>query len=105
MVIPSLIFLWMIKDRLNLSENNFFFKNKFTNIYEKSSQESEVCSQILYGEKFKILSKNKKWLKIKTSFDDYTGYINDLNYVDKFNPKYKVFKLKSENFQRLKIKD
>ena len=85
-------------------KNNFFFRNKFANIYEKSSQKSEVCSQILYGEKFKILSKNKKWLKIKTSFDNYTGYINDLNYVDKFNPKYKIFKLKSEIFKGLKNK-
>ena len=85
-------------------KNNFFNKSKFSNIYKNSSKFSEVTSQILYGEKFKILSKNKKWLKIKTSFDDYTGYINDLNYVDKFNPKYKVFKLKSEIFQRLKNK-
>ncbi|MDC0642731.1 SH3 domain-containing protein, partial [Candidatus Pelagibacter sp.] len=49
-------------------KNNFFFKKQFSNIYKKASKNSEVTSQILYGEKFKILSKNKEWIKIKSSF-------------------------------------
>ena len=52
-------------------KNNFFFKKQFSNIYKKASKNSEVTSQIIYGEKFKILSKNKKWIKIKTLFDNY----------------------------------
>ena len=56
-------------------KNNFFLKT-FSNIYENLLI-SEVTSQILYGEKFKILSKNKNWLKIKTSFDNYIGYIKN----------------------------
>ena len=40
-------------------KNNFFFKHKFSNIYKHPSKLSEVTSQILYGEKFKILSKKK----------------------------------------------
>ena len=62
-------------------KNNFFYKSKFSNIYKKSSKLSEVTSQILYGEKFKILSKNKNWIKIKSSFDNYVGYIKNENYV------------------------
>jgi hypothetical protein len=54
-------------------KDNFFFKDSYSNIYKSSSETSEVTSQILYGEKFKILSKNKSWLKIKTSFDNYIG--------------------------------
>ena len=46
--------------------NNFFYKKEFSNIYSKASVKSETISQILYGEKFEILSKDKKWLKIKT---------------------------------------
>ena len=65
--------------------NNYFFKDQFSNIYKKTSKNLEVTSQILYGEKFKILSKNKKWLKIKTSFDNYIGYVKKINYVNKFN--------------------
>ena len=81
-------------------ENKFFFKNKFTNIYEKSSQKSRVSSQILYGEKFKILSKNKHWLKIKTSFDNYIGYIKNKNYTKDHKPTHKVFCLKANIFNK-----
>ena len=63
-------------------KNNYFFTKHFSNIYEKSFQSSKVSSQILYGEKFKILSKNKNWLKIKTSFDNYVGYIKKQNFVE-----------------------
>src|SRR5210317_1261465 len=52
------------------------FYNKFIgNIYSKTSTKSEVTSQILVGEKFIILNKNKDWLKIKTNFDNYIGFI------------------------------
>ena len=83
-------------------KNNFFFKNTFTNIYEKSSKESPVSSQILYGEKFKIISKYRNWLKIKTSFDNYVGYINNINYINRFKPTHKVCKLKASIFIKSK---
>jgi hypothetical protein len=76
-------------------KNNYFFKKQFSNIYKKASKNSEVTSQIIYGEKFKILSKNKKWIKIKTLFDNYIGYIENKDYVDNHDPKYKVYSLKS----------
>jgi uncharacterized protein YgiM (DUF1202 family) len=78
-------------------KNNFFFKKQFSNIYKKASKNSEVTSQIIYGEKFKILSKNKEWIKIKTIFDNYTGYIKNKDYVEKFFPKYKVYSLKARS--------
>jgi len=87
-------------------KNNFFFKKNFSNIYKKASKNSEVTSQILYGEKFKILSKNKKWIKIKSLFDNYIGYIENKDYVTKHYPKYKVYSLKASIFnkQNKKIK-
>ena len=60
-------------------QNNFYFVNNFSNIYKKPSKLSEVTSQIIYGEKFKILSKNKNWIRIKMLFDNYVGYIKILN--------------------------
>ena len=45
------------------------------NIYEKSSLKSKISSQILFGEKFKILNDKKGWLKVKTSYDKYIGFI------------------------------
>ena len=81
-------------------QNNFFFQDSFTNIYKKPSKTSEVTSQIIYGEKFKILSKSKNWVKIKTLFDNYKGFIKNSNYVDKFNPNYKVSTIKARIFKK-----
>ena len=76
-------------------KNNFFYKKQFSNIYKKASRFSEITSQILYGEKFKILSKNKNWIKIKSFFDNYVGYIKNGNYVKNYKPTHKVYSLKA----------
>ena len=76
-------------------KNNFFLKSNFINIYKKPFKNSEVISQILYGEKFKILSNKKDWLKIKTRFDNYIGYIKSKNYKKNHNPTHKVFNLRA----------
>ena len=83
-------------------KNKFFYKNKLTNIYERSSIRSPISSQILYGERFKILSKSKGWLKIKTSFDNYIGYIRDEDYSGDHSPTHKVFSLKVSIFDKQK---
>ena len=81
-------------------KNNHFYRKSLSNIYKKPSEVSEVTSQILYGEKFKILSKNKDWIKIKVSFDNYIGYIKNKNYTTNFKPTHKVFVLKASIFNK-----
>jgi gamma-D-glutamyl-L-lysine dipeptidyl-peptidase len=81
-------------------KNNFFYKSQFSNIYKRPSKLSEVTSQILYGERFKILSKNKDWIKIKSSFDNYIGYIKNEKYVNKHNPSHKVYSFKATIFDK-----
>tara|TARA_B100001093_G_scaffold190038_1_gene182600 strand:+ start:98 stop:844 length:747 start_codon:yes stop_codon:yes gene_type:complete len=78
--------------------NNFYFTDSFSNIYQKPSSKSEVTSQIIYGEKFKILSKYKNWVKIKTSFDSYIGFIKNSKYLEKISFDYKVSSLKTRIF-------
>jgi|TARA_B110001452_G_scaffold2314_1_gene1994 gamma-D-glutamyl-L-lysine dipeptidyl-peptidase len=85
-------------------KNNFFFKNQLSNIYKSPSRYSEVISQIIYGEKFKILSKNTNWIKIKTSFDNYVGYIRNKNYVSNYNSTHKVCVLKTSIYGTQRIK-
>ena len=85
-------------------QNNFYFIDCFSNIYKKPSKKSEVTSQIIYGEKFKILSKNKNWIKIKTSLDNYIGFIRNSKYIEKFKPSYKVSSLKARIFKKPGIK-
>ena len=85
-------------------QNNFYFVGYFSNIYKKPSRKSEITSQIIYGEKFKILSKNKNWIKIKTLLDNYIGFIRNSKYLEKFNPSYKVSSLKARIFKKPGIK-
>ena len=78
-------------------KNNFFNKS-VANIYFKPSSNSEVVSQILYGEKFRILLKRKEYLKIKTHYDNYIGYIKKDKFLKNFKPSYKISKIKSRIF-------
>ena len=83
---------------------NKFFNHSVANIYLKPSYNSEVVSQILYGEKFKILSKKDKWIKIKTLYDNYTGYILNRNFFFNFKPSHKIFVSKANIFIKKKNK-
>ena len=85
-------------------KNKFFYKKQFTNVYKKQSKLSETTSQVLYGEKFEILSKNINWLKIKTSFDNYIGYIENKNYSKNHLVTHKVFVLRANIFDNFKKK-
>ncbi len=75
---------------------NNFFNLSLADINSKPSSNSEVLSQILYGEKFKILEKKKNWVKIKTNYDNYIGYIKKSKFYNEFNPKRKIFKIKTK---------
>ena len=79
--------------------SNFFCKSSHLNLYKKPSYKSKIGSQILYGEKFRILLKKKNFLKIKSSYDNYVGYIKSSNYINKFKPTHKVSVLKSRIFK------
>ena len=78
-------------------KNNFLNK-PVANVYFKPSPNSEVVSQILYGEKFKILLKRKKYIKIKTHYDNYIGYIKKDKFLKNFKPSHKISKIKSRIF-------
>ena len=56
---------------------------------------------MIYGEKFKIIKKRNNWLKIKTSYDNYTGYIKNKKFLIKSNPTFKIYSLKSEIFKKI----
>ena len=72
-----------------------------TNIYEKPLSSSKLSSQMIYGEKFSIITKKKDWLKIKTSFDNYIGYIKNKKFFNNLKSNYKVAKLKSKIYKKV----
>ena len=56
---------------------------------------------MLYGEKFKILENKGHWLKIKTNYDNYAGYIRKKKFLTKeFVPTFKVSSKKTEIFTK-----
>ena len=80
-------------------QNNFFCNNPYINIYERPSINSKISSQIIYGEKFKILKKEKDFIKISTSYDKYYGYIKNKKFINKFKPTHKVKVLKAKIYK------
>jgi hypothetical protein len=50
----------------------------------EDSDTSEMVSQVLFGEHFKVLEKQPNWSKIELHFDNYQGYINN-NQFDEIN--------------------
>ena len=76
-------------------QNSYFCNKPYINLYEFGSLRSRISSQLLYGEKFKILDKKKKFLKIKTDYDNYIGYIKLSKFTKDFKETNKVSALKS----------
>jgi hypothetical protein len=53
------------------------------------SDPSELVSQVLYGDCFKVLEQRKKWSKIRLAFDDYEGWIDNKQYIEITEDMYK----------------
>ena len=85
-------------------KNNFYFKEPYSNIYKLPNKRSEVTSQILYGERFKILSKKKNWIKIKSLYDRYSGFIKNKKYVNKLKISHKVSNVQANIFNKPNVK-
>jgi gamma-D-glutamyl-L-lysine dipeptidyl-peptidase len=54
----------------------FICENVFVPLRSGPSHKSEMLSQILFGEKYSIIEKAGKWLRIETVFDKYKGWID-----------------------------
>ena len=84
-------------------QTNFYCNNPYIDIYERPSINSKISSQIIYGEKFKILKKTKNFIKIRTFYDKYPGYIKNKNFIKKFKPTHKVKVLKTKIYKSNKF--
>jgi gamma-D-glutamyl-L-lysine dipeptidyl-peptidase len=54
----------------------------------EASDTSELVSQVLYGDYFKVLEQRKSWSKIRLAFDKYEGWIDNKQYVEISNNQY-----------------
>lgn len=53
---------------------------------------SEMVSQVLFGEYFKILEMRKKWSKIRLAFDNYEGWIDNKQFEEIEENSYNALK-------------
>ena len=79
-------------------------KNLILNVYESRSLNSNLATQLLYGEKFLIIKSYKKHFQIKTSYDNYPGYITKRKIKKKMIPTHKISVLKASLYSRPNIK-
>ncbi len=82
-------------------KNNF----PYINVYKKKTENSEVVTQLLYGDIFKKINKNKSWIKIKNISDNYKGYIKNKKFVVNTKNTHKVCVLYSYIYSKPNIKN
>jgi len=51
---------------------------------------SELVSQVLYGDYFKVLEQRKSWSRIRLGFDKYEGWIDNKQYLEVSEEQYKT---------------
>ena len=81
-------------------KNRYFCRSPYFNVYETSTTKSKLSSQILYGEKFQIIQKKKNFLKVRTIYDKYVGFIKVGKFYKKMNQTHKVSVLKSKIYSK-----
>ena len=70
------------------------------NVYKKKNINSKVVTQLLYGDTFKNLKKEKSWFKIKNERDNYEGYIKKNKFLPDQKNTHKIFKLSSTLYKK-----
>ncbi|WP_299886580.1 C40 family peptidase [uncultured Lacinutrix sp.] len=56
----------------------------------ETTDTSEMVSQVLYGDVFKVLEQRKSWSKIRLAFDKYEGWIDNKQYIELSLDEYKI---------------
>ena len=67
--------------------------NPVINVYKKNNINSEVVTQLLYGDTFKKIKESGSWFKIKNDSDNYKGYIKKNFFPSNQKNTHKVCKL------------
>ena len=80
--------------------NNLYLNNfPIISLYKKPSIKSEVVTQMIYGDRFEIINKSLKWLKIKIKEDEYIGYIKRKKFFSQVKPTHKVSALFAQTYR------
>ena len=61
-------------------------------VRKNSSSKSELVSQLIYGELFKVIEKKEKWFYIESIDDKYSGWINHSQFKEILEQDFKKVK-------------
>ena len=87
-------------------ENNFFCIKPVINVLLEPKKSSKVSSQLIYGEKFQIISRSKNYIKIKKSYSKgdiifWNGHVavclNNRMLIHAYGPRKKVLIMPIKN--------
>tara|TARA_Y100001970_G_C14114245_1_gene792640 strand:+ start:544 stop:1284 length:741 start_codon:yes stop_codon:yes gene_type:complete len=83
-----------------------FYTNTYSeiNLYKKKTIKSEILTQMIYGDSFSVIKKNKKWSKIKIKEDGYIGFIENKNFKHYIKPTHKISKLAANIYKKPNFK-
>ncbi|MGE5406413.1 MAG: NlpC/P60 family protein [Methanosarcina sp.] len=54
----------------------YICENVFVPLRSGPSHKTEMLSQVLFGEKYRIIDSSGNWIKVETEFDNYTGWLD-----------------------------
>jgi len=74
--------------------------NLILNVYEDKLLKKKLSTQLLYGDKFKIIKKFKESLKIKSLYDGYIGYIIRKEFPKQIIQTHKISVLKADLYSQ-----
>ena len=69
------------------------------NLYKKPSVNSEIVTQMIYGDSFLVSEKTKNWTKIKIIDDGYKGYIKRRRFSNFLKSSHKVSVLRANIYK------
>ena len=85
--------------------NNYYTNNyPIINLYKKTSLKSEIVTQMIYGESFKIINELSQWMKIRIKEDGYTGYLKKRKFNSYLEPTHKISVLYSNIYKNSNFK-
>lgn len=67
-------------------------------IRKEPLESSEMVSQLLFGEHFTIIEKDKKWSKIKVAFDGYEGFIDNKQFTSISESEFQLYSEQPQNY-------
>ncbi len=85
-------------------KNSYVNNLTITNLYKKKSLKSKIDTQLLYGEKFRVIKKISNWKKIRIERDGYTGFIKSKKFSYPIKANFKVSVLKAKVFSKPNVK-